>query len=120
MPAGGVDTALAERLVQKAFVVRARTFGLDHPNTRTARENLIKCYIALSETEEMRELRDAPVTHLRCVLGAPRAGHAGEVRAAGIAWLRCAMCGASSACLDTCVWRSGKHVLKKSPPPLYL
>ena len=65
VPAGGVDTALAERLVQKAFVVRARTFGLEHPSTRTARENLIKCYIALSETEEMRELRDAPVSHLK-------------------------------------------------------
>ena len=63
--AAGCDTAVAERLVQKAFVVRARTFGLDHATTKTARENLLKCYLALNESEDVRELRDAPVTHLQ-------------------------------------------------------
>jgi hypothetical protein len=55
----------AERNVQRAFVLRAKTFGLDHPATRKAKENLLKCYFVLGKSEEVKTLRDLPHLHLR-------------------------------------------------------
>ena len=58
-----VNLEEAERAVQRAFVIRAQTFGLDHPGTKKARENLLKCYYSLGKTEEVRVLRDVPQMH---------------------------------------------------------
>ncbi len=54
----------SERQVQRAFVIRATTFGLQHPGTRKAQENLLKCYFALGKSDDVKVLRDAPQVHL--------------------------------------------------------
>ena len=59
-----VDFSQAERYIQRAFVLRARAFGIDHPATREARHNLLKCYLAQSKAEEARDVRDSIETHL--------------------------------------------------------
>lgn len=58
----------AERQIQRAFVLRARTFGLDHPSTRKAKENLLKCYFVLGKSEEVKLLRDMPQLHLNYLI----------------------------------------------------
>jgi hypothetical protein len=64
----GFDAASAERLVQRAFIIRARTYGMDHAETRQAIHNLMTCYLVLSKTEEVRLLRDAPEAHLATLI----------------------------------------------------
>lgn len=59
-----MDFAEAERFLQRAFVIRARTFGIEAEETAAARTNLLKCYIAQNKTEEMKEIRDHVKSHL--------------------------------------------------------
>ena len=49
-----MDFADAERYLQRAFVVRARTFGINDEATAAARTNLLKCYIAQNKMDDIR------------------------------------------------------------------
>ena len=59
-----MDFNQAERFLQRAFVVRARTFGLSADTTVQARTNLLKCYIAQNKMDDIKQIRDHPKRHI--------------------------------------------------------
>jgi hypothetical protein len=58
------ELATAERLLQKAVVLRVRSQGLEHPDTKRVLEDLMRLYLAQRRRIEADELRDAPVEHV--------------------------------------------------------
>lgn len=59
-----LDFSEAERFLQRAFVVRAKAFGLKHKDTLAARTNLLKCYIAQNKADNARAVRDDVIAHI--------------------------------------------------------